>query len=151
MREELLTALQMNEQMEIAGTLASIEMAVWLIAGLLILGIVLFYFRNGSRQPRGSSEQSGWQKDVELAYDKGKYDEALQALATAELFYPRSPLVRLWQGRCYFQKEAWAKAVEKFEECVRLEPWYRKSVKDWMAFIELNELVPGVEGYLVNQ
>ena len=134
--------------MENTRILASIEMAVWLLVGLLILAIVLFYFRHGDRRPRGSGEQADWQKTVELAYEKGNYDAALQALATAQVFYPRSPLVRLWQGRCYFQQEAWAKAAEKFEECVRLEPWYRKSVRDWMAFIELNQLVPGVQGYL---
>lgn len=134
--------------LEMTEILASIETAVWLIVGLLILALILLYTRSRSRRSRALQEQPDWLTTVELAYDKGNYDEALQALATAEVFYPRSTKLKMWQGRCYFQQEAWAKAAAKFEECVRLEPWYRKSVKDWMAFIELNQLVPGVEGYL---
>ena len=59
-------------------------------------------------------------------------------------------MVRYWKGRCYFRKQAWESAAEMFEDCMRREPPYRRSVKDYMAFIELNELVPGVQGYLDN-
>ena len=56
--------------------------------------------------------------------------------------------MKYWQGRCHFRLEEWQKAADLFEECCRLEPPYRRSVRDYMAFIELNALVPGVEGYL---
>ena len=72
----------------------------------------------------------------------------VQTLATTELLFQQSALVKFWQGRCHFRLEARERAAEKFQESCRMEPYYRKSVKDYMAFIELNELVPGIEGYL---
>lgn len=98
--------------------------------------------------PWNRKKGSDWGVLVESAYDSGRYDAALQILATTELLFPRSALLKFWQGRCHFQLEAWEKAATKFQECCRIEPPYRKSVKDYMAFIELNELVPDVKGYL---
>jgi tetratricopeptide (TPR) repeat protein len=133
---------------ELSETLRSIEIAVWLIFGLLLISQLLAYARARKRKAEEIKKASDWSVVVENAYDRGRYDEALQTLATTELLFPRSALVKFWQGRCHFQLEAWKKAAEKFQECCRLEPYYRKSVRDYMAFIELNELVPGIEGYL---
>jgi hypothetical protein len=129
-------------------TLKSIEIAVWLIFGLLLVTQVLAFLKH--RQKRSEEKRKGteWGAIVESAYERGRYDDALQTLATTELLFPESALVKFWQGRCHFRLEKWEKAVEKFNESCRLEPYYRKSVKDYMAFIELNELVSGIEGYL---
>ena len=134
--------------MELSETLRSIEIAVWLIFGLVLISQVLAYAQKRKSKAEAAKKASDWGVIVESAYEHGRYDDALQTLATTELLLPRSALIKFWQGRCHFQLEAWAKAAEKFQECCRLEPYYRNSVKDYMAFIELNELVPGVEGYL---
>jgi tetratricopeptide (TPR) repeat protein len=134
--------------MELSETLRSIEIAVWLIFGLLLISQLLAYVQARQRKAEETKKASEWSVLVESAYDRGRYDDALQTLATTELLFPKSALVKFWQGRCHFQLEAWEKAAEKFQECCRLEPFYRTSVKDYMAFIELNELVPGIEGYL---
>ena len=134
--------------MELSETLRSIEIAVWLIFGLMLISQFMAYVRARKRKAEETKKESDWSVLVESAYDGGRYDDALQTLATTELLFPRSALVKFWQGRCHFQLEAWEKAATKFQECCRLEPPYRKSVNDYMAFIELNELVPGVEGYL---
>jgi hypothetical protein len=132
----------------ISQTLKSIEIAVWLIFGLLLVTKVLAFLKDRKREAEETRKASEWGAIVESAYERGRYEDALQTLATTELFFPDSALVKFWQGRCHFRLEAWEKAAEKFQESCRLEPYYRKSVKDYMAFIELNELVPGVEGYL---
>jgi tetratricopeptide (TPR) repeat protein len=129
-------------------TLKSIEIAVWLIFGLLLATKVVAFLQYRRREAEEERKASEWGAIVESAYERGRYDDALQTLATTELLFPESALVKFWQGRCHFRLEAWEKATEKFQESCRLEPYYRKSVKDYMAFIELNELVPGVEGYL---
>ncbi|MBB6092900.1 tetratricopeptide (TPR) repeat protein [Povalibacter uvarum] len=133
---------------ELSETLQTIEIVVWLIFALLLISRVLAYM--DARKKQAEKENTGveWGTQVERAYDRGRYQEALEILATSELVYPGSALIKFWQGRCHFRLEAWEKAAEKFQESCRLEPYYRKSVKDYMAFIELNELVPGVEGYL---
>jgi tetratricopeptide (TPR) repeat protein len=133
---------------ELSDTLRSIEVAVWLIFGLMLISQLLAYAQARKRKSDEAKKAADWSALVESAYDRGRYDDALQILATTELLFPRSALVKFWQGRCHFQLEAWEKAAEKFQECCRLEPYYRKSVKDYMAFLELNELVPGIEGYL---
>ena len=133
---------------ELSETLHSIEIAVWLIFGLMLISQLLAYVEKRKRKAEEEKKASDWGVVVESAYEHGRYDDALQTLATTELLFPRSALIKLWQGRCHFQLEAWNKAAEKFQECCRLEPYYRSSVKEYMAFIELNELVPGVEGYL---
>ncbi len=132
---------------DVAGTLESIEIALWLIFVLLLFWSISAVFRE---RKAGQTEEKGpeWTVVVEQEYDKGNYAEALEALATYQLIFPKSALITYWQARCYFQMGEWAKAVEKFEELLRLEPIYRSPVRDYMAFIELNELVPGVEGYL---
>jgi tetratricopeptide (TPR) repeat protein len=135
-------------RMELSETLRSIEIGVWLIFALMLISQLLAYVRARKRKAEEANKAVEWAALVERAYERGQYDEALQTLATTELMFPRSAFVKFWQGRCHFQLEAWDKAAEKFRECARLEPYYRKSVKDYMAFIELNELVPGVEGYL---
>jgi hypothetical protein len=133
---------------ELSETLRSIEIAVWLIFVLMLISRLLVFVHARKRKAEETRKGLDWSLLVESAYDSGRYDDALQTLATTELLFPRSALVKFWQGRCYFQLEAWEKAATKFQECCRLEPPYRESVKDYMAFIELNELVAGVEGYL---
>lgn len=132
----------------ISETLKSIEIAVWLIFGLMLVAQVLAFLKDRKREAEENEEASEWRAIVEGAYERGQYEDALQTLATTELLFPESALVKFWQGRCHFRLEAWEEAAEKFQESCRLEPYYRQSVKDYMAFIELNELVPGVEGYL---
>ena len=133
---------------DLSGTLQSIEIAVWLIFALLLASRVLAFADARKNEKNKAKGGLGWSSLVESAYDRGQYQEALEILGNSELFYPGSALIKFWQGRCHFRLEAWDKAVEKFQESCRLEPYYRKSVKDYMAFIELNELVPSVEGYL---
>lgn len=133
---------------ELSGTLQSIEIAVWLIFALLLISKVLAYADARKSEKNKAKGGLEWSALAESAYDRGRYQEALEILGNSELFYPGSALIKFWQGRCHFRLEAWEKAVEKFQESCRLEPYYRKSVKDYMAFIELNVLVPGVEGYL---
>lgn len=134
----------------VSETLKSIEIAVWLIFGLLLITQILAFLKDRKRKAAEEEKASEWGVIVESAYERGCYQDALQTLATTELLFPQSALVKFWQGRCHFRLEAWEKAAEKFQESCRLEPYYRKSVKDYMAFIELNELVPWVEGYLDN-
>ena len=129
-------------------TLNSIELAVWLIFGLLLLFVLGAYIRFEKRRSDRANSQSDWSKVVERAYDRGEYRNALQTLENLQLALPGSASVLFWQARCYFRLEEWGMAAEKFEECLRQEPFYRQSAKDYMAFIELNELVPGVAGYL---
>lgn len=100
------------------------------------------------RRRAGTAKEPDWGTLVEQAYEAEEYAKALQILATNELLRPRSALIKLWQGRCHFQQEAWGKAAEKLEACSRLDPAFRKYVKDYMALIELNDLVPGLKGYL---
>ena len=133
---------------DLAEAFQSIEMAVWLIFGLLLISKVLAYAHTRKSEHQQAKKGLDWSALVESAYDRGQYQEALEILANSELLYPGSALIKFWQGRCHFRLEAWEKAAQKFQECCRLEPYYRKSVNDYMAFIELNELVPGVEGYL---
>lgn len=134
----------------VSETLKSIEIAVWLIFALLLIMQILAFLKDRKRRAAEERNASKWGAIVESAYERGHYQDALQTLATTELLFPESALVKFWQGRCHFRLEAWEKAAEKFQESCRMEPYYRKSVKDYMAFIELNELVPGVEGYLDN-
>jgi tetratricopeptide (TPR) repeat protein len=128
--------------------LQSIEVAAWLIVALLVVVVVVLLLGVARRRRDKRSQEGNWSELVERAYESGQYEKALQTLATSELLFPRSASIKYWQGRCHFQQEAWDKAVEKFEACCRLEPPYRRSVRDYMAFIELNGLVPGVTGYL---
>jgi tetratricopeptide (TPR) repeat protein len=132
----------------IAETLKSIEIAVWLIFGLMLISLVRSFLENRKKAAEEKGKASEWGVIVESAYERGRYDDALRTLETTELLFPKSALVKFWQGRCHFRLENWEKAAEKFQESCRLEPYYRKSVRDYMAFIQLNELVPGVEGYL---
>jgi tetratricopeptide (TPR) repeat protein len=141
-------AQTMLSHIEISEALKSIEIAVWLIFGLLLIVTILEYVRARDSEKQQTKKGLDWSALVESAYDRGQYAEALEILANSELFYPGSALIKFWQGRCHFRLEAWEKAAEKFQESCRLEPYYRKSVRDYMAFIELNELVPGVKGYL---
>jgi hypothetical protein len=128
--------------------LQSIEVAAWLIVVLLVVVVVVLLLGVARRRRDKRAQEANWNEIVERAYETGQYEKALQTLATSELLLPRSASIKYWQGRCHFQQEAWDKAVERFEACCRLEPPYRRSVRDYMAFIELNELVPGVTGYL---
>ncbi len=127
--------------------LQSIEVAVWSVAALLAVVVALLLLARLKRH-RAKEVEPNWPEIVEKAYEAGEYEKALQTLGSYELHFPRSALIKYWQGRCHFQRESWKAAVEKFEACCRLEPPYRRSVNDYMAFIELNQLVPGVAGYL---
>ncbi len=148
MRDELATLLGDTVHLDLLRSVQTIEIAVWLIVFLLVFANIIAFLHFRNHKLLADRQSHDWQQKTELAYGQGDYKKALNILETAELVLPKSADVKFWQGRCYFQQEAWEQAAGKFEECLRLEPWYRKSVKDWMAFIELNELVPGVEGYL---
>ena len=132
----------------IMASLGRIEALLWIIAALLgVIALLLFLrFRAAARSDTTSDEN--WQSEVEQAYEKADYETALDILDTAALLFPGSALVEYWRGRCYFQREEWQSAASAFEALLRREPIYRRSVKDYLAFIELNELVPGVEGYV---
>ena len=149
MNRDLSFARDLILNTELLHTLRSIETVLWLIFGLMLVSQFVTYIQ-ARRRTAGEKKKGGleWGAVVESAYESGRYNDALQTLATTEVLFPRSAIVKFWQGRCHFQLEAWEKAAEKFQECCRLEPPYRKSVRDYMAFIELNELVAGVEGYL---
>jgi tetratricopeptide (TPR) repeat protein len=145
-RESL--AERMLSLIGISETLKSIGLAVWLIFGLLCIAKIVEHVRARDREKQEMKKGLDWNALVENAYDRAQYSEALEILANSQLIYPGSALIKFWQGRCHFRLEEWEKAAEKFQESCRLEPGYRKSVRDYMAFIELNELVPSVEGYL---
>lgn len=148
MRDDIREALEGMVQSGVESTLNSIEIAVWLIFGLLLIFAIVAYVRFEKRRSENASQQSDWGKVVERAYDRGDYRSALQTLETSQVVFPGSASILFWQARCHFRLEEWGKAAEKFEACLRQEPFYRQSAKDYMAFIELNGLVPGVEGYL---
>lgn len=137
--------IERYNQVEILG---KIENLLWLIAALLAVIAFLLYYRMRREASAKSQNSRGWQKNVERAYDKEDYKTALNILDTTHLLYPGSAWVPYWQGRCYFQMQEWEKAASTFEDLVRREPIFRKSIRDYMAFIELNELVDGVDGYL---
>ena len=143
----LVALLERYNQVEILGR---IENLLWLNAGLLAVIALLFYVRLRKDKFVNAPSKNDWKKEVEQAYDKADYETALDILETTKLLYPGSKLVEYWQGRCYFQMQDWEKAVDTFEDLLRREPIYRKAVKDYMAFIEINGLVSGVEGYLAN-
>ena len=127
--------------------LARIEGLLWLIAALLAAVTLLAFLNYRRARTAASAAGDDWQSEVETAYEKGDYDTALNVLETARLLYPASASIGYWQGRCYFQMKEWEKAASCFETLLRQEPIYRRSVKDYLAFIELNDLAPGVEGY----
>src|SRR6187551_1100921 len=107
-------------QRESLRLLQSIEFAVWLNAGLLLIVVAVLLFGVVKRYRAKREQEPDWNEIVEKAYEAGQYERALQALATYELFSPRSASIKFWQGRCHFQQESWTKAAEKFEACVRL-------------------------------
>ena len=148
MRDEIGEALERAARVGVEDTLNSIEIAVWLIFGILLLFAVGAYIRFEKSRSENAKQRSGWSQIVERAFDRGDYRGALRTLETSRLTFPGSASILFWQGRCHFRLEEWDKAAEKFEECLRQEPFYRQSAKDYMAFIELNGLVPGVHGYL---
>lgn len=137
--------LDYYDQSQILGRIESI---LWLITALLAVIVVLLLLRMKKESATQAAKADDWQEGVEKAYGKADYETALNILETARLLNPGLALVTYWQGRCYFQMQDWEKAVATFEELIRHEPVYRKSIKDYMAFIELNELVPGIEGYV---
>lgn len=92
--------------MELSETLQSIEIAAWLTFGLMLISQLLAYAQARKRKAEQAKKASDWSVLVESAYDSGRYDDALQTLATTELLFPRSALIKFWQGRCYFQLEA---------------------------------------------
>ena len=128
--------------------LGRIEGVLWLIAALLAVIVVLLLLKMKKDATAQAAKKGGWQEELEKAYAAADYKTALNVLETTGLLNPGSASVTYWQGRCYFQLQDWEKSVAKFEELIRHEPIYRDSIRDYMAFIELNELVPGVEGYL---
>ena len=133
---------------DLAQLLGQIESVLWIITALLAVIVIQNFLKMKRDRADNSEESSSWNKDVEKAYNEADYKTALNILETAQLLNPGQALITYWQGRCYFQMQDWENAVAAFEDVLKREPFYRKSVKDYMAFIELNELVPGVEGYL---
>ena len=87
-------------------------------------------------------------EEFKSAYERGDFEGALNMLEVRAVARPADARIPYWQGCCYFRLKMWDQAVAKFEAAVMLEPPYRNSVKDYMEFIELNELVPGVSGYV---
>jgi tetratricopeptide (TPR) repeat protein len=148
MRDDIREALERAVQSGVESTLNSIEIAVWLVFVLLLIFAISAYVRFEKRRFEKARKQSDWNYVVEKAFDRGEYRNALQTLETSRLLYPGSATILYWQGRCYFRLEEWEKAVEKFEQCLRQEPFYRQGIKEYMAFIEINGLVPGVEGHV---
>ncbi len=144
MEESVRKLLEAGNQADILGR---IENLLLLITTLLIAIAILSFLRLRKEANAASEQDADWQQEVEQAYHKADYETALDILETAALLFPGSALVRYWRGRCYFQMEDWEKAASTFEDLLRSEPVYRQSVRDYMAFIEVNELVPGVEGY----
>lgn len=144
MDEAILRLLEAQGQAE---TLARIENLLLLIAVLLGAIVILLFLQLRRPSASNAREEADWQVEVEQAYNKADYETALNILETASLLSPGSAMVNYWRGRCYFQTKDWEKAASTFEALLRSEPIYRQSVKDYMAFIELNELVSGVEGY----
>ena len=131
-----------------AETLGRIENLLWLVAALLGAIAILLFLQLRRRNDKDSGSEPDWQGEVERAYNEADYETALDILETASLLVPGSASVSYWRGRCHFQTVEWEKAASTFEKLLRSEPIYRQSVKDYMAFIELNELVPGVGGYV---
>ncbi|MFK8015452.1 MAG: tol-pal system YbgF family protein [Gammaproteobacteria bacterium] len=148
MSDDALATLLALTQSECARTLHSIQVGVWSLVGLAAMALVAWFWVSGKRRTEEADDQPDRLKQVENAYDKGKYETALETFGMLEVTYPKAVLIKFWQGRCYFRQDNWQSAASKFEECLRLEPYYRQSVRDYMAFIELNGLVQGVEGYL---
>ena len=108
--------------MDLSETLRSTEIAVWLIFVLMLISHLSAYAQMRKNKAAETKKASEWSVLVESAYDHGRYDDALQTLATTEPLFPRSATVRFWQGRCHFQLEEWEKAANRFQECCRLEP-----------------------------
>ena len=130
---------------DIEATLGRIEVLLWLV--LLLLGSLLFVLLRRTVRKDGLSS-SGSNDELQIAFDKGEFDVALNILEIRALEKPADPSILFWQGCCYFRLKRWDEAVKKFEEAVLIDPPYRRHVRDYMEFIELNELVPGVTGYL---
>ncbi len=92
----------MTEVLKMTRVLQSIEAALWWIFGAFLVANVLLYIRYREARLDKTRVDPDWNKIVESAYDKGEYQKALQTLATYELLFPGSALIRYWQGKCYF-------------------------------------------------
>jgi tetratricopeptide (TPR) repeat protein len=146
---KLPTSIPSAEQTQLLESLGRIEVGIWIIAVLLLVIVVLMMETLFRKQKDTSSEaDSGWSKTIEKYYDEGKSAKAIDMLKVSEAVTPKNPSIKWWLGRFYFQQEEWSLSAQKFEECLRLDPYFRNSVKDYMSFIELNELVAGVSGYI---
>ena len=145
------TTLKLFDALGHAETLGRIENLLFLIAALLGAIAILLFLQLRRESDRDNRKAPDWQGEVERAYDKGDYETALDILETYSLQFPGSAVVSYWRGRCYFQAQDWEKAAATFEDLLRSEPNYRQSVKDYMAFIELNKLASGVDGYVDNK
>lgn len=135
----------MSNLSDIESTLGRIEILLWLI--LFLLGSLLVAFLRRTKSAR-ETPSTDTDDEFQSAFDKGDFDGALNVLDIRALAKPADPSILFWQGCCYFRLERWEEAVKKFEGSVLLDPPYRRHVRDYMEFIELNELVPGVSGYL---
>jgi tetratricopeptide (TPR) repeat protein len=116
---------------------------------LVIIGLML-YFHHSKNASLRINNKKNWLDEVEKLYNLGQFRHAIKKLKVSEMHFPKNASVKWWYGRCFFALEKWDLAAEKFEECLRLDPFFRKHVNDYMSFIEINNLVPNVKGYLKN-
>lgn len=138
-----------KQEIELFELLQNIQLGIWVIVILLLILVAIFIYAIDLHKTKAlQTDDSDWSKIVENYYENGKSDEAIQTLKISEIQRPKNATIKWWFGRCYFQQEEWDLAAEKFEECLRLDPYFKKIVKDYMAFIELNNLVEGVSGYI---
>jgi outer membrane protein assembly factor BamD (BamD/ComL family) len=146
---KLPSSIPSKEQVQLIDTLQSLELGIWVTVILLlaILALMLYAISSGKKNT-SNNVTSDWQQLVESNFNKGKCKEAIQTLKVLEIQFPKNAAIKWWYGRCCFLEEDWKMATQKFEECLRLDPYFRKSVNDYMSFIELNNLVVGVNGYL---
>ena len=133
-------------ELELIESVNSIQLGVWVLVLLLVVSVAYIIHLRYLRKLE--AEAPDWSSRVDGYFEKGRFDEALQVLKVVDAQFPRHAAVKWWLGRCYFQQNKWLLAAAAFEECLRFDPYYRASVKDYMSFIELNNLVVGVRGYL---
>jgi tetratricopeptide (TPR) repeat protein len=146
---EAFSNIPSRSQVQLIDILDSIEIGIWLTVLLLliIIGLILYSLSMGKKKT-SKNHTPEWSEIVETRFDQGKFKEAIQTLKTLEILYPNNAAIKWWYGRCCFLENEWNMSAQKFEECLRLDPYYKKSIRDCMSFIELNNLVVGVNGYL---
>ncbi len=147
------------DKVEFASYLKNIEhLLVVNLVVLSVIAIVLIYLLHELNLNRKLSSRpavrhvnpegySLW-KEISNDYDGGDYASLINKLDYYEKSNKNIALIKFWKGRCKFMQNEWRSAVTCFEECCIYDPIYRKKVNEYMAFIELNNLVVGVNGYI---